>query len=391
MSDSSPQDESKQDESRKDHSGKDDSSKHDSSKDDSGKDRSKEKAEHKPRSRKPLIIFGIVVVVAAIAAFIWWFMTRNQETTDDAYTDGNAVSMAPKVGGYVTDLRIDDNMRVHQGDLLLKIDPRDYIAARDNAAAQRALALSQLHQAEAALALAEVQYPAQREQAEAKLKAARANLTNAQQANARQLAVDRRATTQQNVDTASAQLRTAQAQVAQAQAELRAADEVKPRIDQARANVEAAQAQVRAADSQLEKAQLDLSYTELRAPADGWVTRRNVQQGTLLTPGMTVFALVTDAVWITANFKETQLDRMRPGDKVDVQVDAYPDLELHGHVQSVQLGSGSRFSAFPAENATGNFVKIVQRVPVKIVIDSGMDPNLPLPLGLSVSPKVFVK
>ncbi len=123
----------------------------------------------------------------------------------------------------------------------------------------------------------------------------------------------------------------------------------------------------------------------------GYVTKRNVFFGSFLQAGTSLFSIVTPDIWITANFKESQLDRMRIGDKVDIEVDAYSNIALHGHVDSIQQGSGSRFSAFPAENATGNFVKIVQRVPVKIVIDSGMDPNRPLPLGLSVDPKVYLK
>jgi len=119
------------------------------------------------------------------------------------------------------------------------------------------------------------------------------------------------------------------------------------------------------------------------------VTRRNVEMGNYLQSGTQIMALVTPEVWVTANFKESQLDRIRPGQRVEFEVDAYPSLKLRGHVDSIQLGSGSRFSAFPAENATGNFVKIVQRVPVKVVIDSGLDPNLPLPLGLSVVPTVY--
>ena len=118
------------------------------------------------------------------------------------------------------------------------------------------------------------------------------------------------------------------------------------------------------------------------------ITKRAVEQGNYVQAGQAVLSLVTPDIWVTANFKESQLDRMRVGQKVDISVDAYPQLHLTGHVDSVQLGSGSRFTAFPPENATGNFVKIVQRVPVKIVVDSGMDPNLPLPLGISVVPTV---
>jgi membrane fusion protein (multidrug efflux system) len=144
------------------------------------------------------------------------------------------------------------------------------------------------------------------------------------------------------------------------------------------------------AQAALDQAKLNLSYTTIRAPQDGWVTQRNVEVGYYLQAAQSIMSLVVPEVWITANFKETQLARMRSGQAVDIAVDAYPSLHLTGHVDSIQMGSGSRFSAFPAENATGNFVKIVQRVPVKIIIDHGLDPNLPLPLGLSVEPTVDV-
>ena len=144
--------------------------------------------------------------------------------------------------------------------------------------------------------------------------------------------------------------------------------------------------------AQLDQAELNLSYaTIITAPQDGWITKRNIEVGNYLQVGASIFSIVTPEVWITANFKESQLNRMRPGQKVSIEVDAYPGLKLDGHVDSVQLGSGSRFTAFPPENATGNFVKIVQRVPVKLIIDRGMDPTLPLPLGLSVVPTVTVK
>jgi membrane fusion protein (multidrug efflux system) len=373
----------KDDKSDKDGDGKDGGDKAGDGKDGDGKD--------KKASKKPLIILAVVVLILAIAALIWWFLTRNQVTTDDAYTDGNAVMMAPKVSGYVVTLAVNDNTRVHRGDLLLKIDPRDYIAARDQAVAQSALAVAQLHQAQAQLELARVQYPAQLAQARAQRSSALANLTNAQASYNRQHSVDQRATTQQNVDTATAQQRSAQASVESADAQVKAQSLVPQQIRQAEALVEARQAQVQQAQAQLEQANLNLSYTELHAPSDGWITMRNVQLGTLLQAGTSVFQLVTPEVWITANFKETQLDRMRVGDAVSVTVDAYSKVKLHGHVDSIQAGSGSRFSAFPAENATGNFVKIVQRVPVKIVIDRGLDPDRPLPLGLSVDPTVELK
>lgn len=348
-------------------------------------------AQGKRPGKKPLIILSVVIVVLLIGAFVWWFATRNQESTDDAYTDGNAITIAPQVSGYVVQLAINDNVYVHKGDLLLVIDKRDYQALVDAAQAQLGLAQAQLQAAEVQLDIARVQYPAQYLQARAQTSSAAASLKQAQAAYVRQHAVDQRATSQQNIDTADAQQQTARANVQQAQAQLQTASLVPQQIRQTAATVEERRQQVQQAEAQLEQARLNLSYCEVRAPSDGWITRRNVQYGSFLQAGVSLFSIVTPQVWVTANFKESQLERMRPGDKVDIAVDAYPQFDLHGHVDSLQLGSGSRFSAFPAENATGNFVKIVQRVPVKIVIDDGLPRGQPLGLGLSVTPKVFLK
>jgi membrane fusion protein (multidrug efflux system) len=358
-----------------------------------GQDKSNDKSngQKKGPGKKPLIILAVVVVLLILGGLIWWFATRNQVSTDDAYTDGDAVTIAPKVSGYVVVMNLGDNKFVHKGDLLIKIDPRDYQAQLDQANAQLGLAKAQLNAAQVQLDIARVQYPAQLTQAKAQEQSAQANLVQTRAAYERQRAVDVRATSQQNIDTATAQQKSALANVAQAQAQVKTASLVPQQISQAQATVEERRQQVEQAEAQVEAAALNLSYTELRAPADGWVTKRNVQYGTFLQAGTSIFSLVTTTVWVTANFKESQLEHMRPGDSVDVSVDAYPNLKLHGHVDSIQLGSGSRFSAFPAENATGNFVKIVQRVPVKILIDSGLQPDLPLPLGLSVVPKVMFK
>lgn len=347
-----------------------------------------------PRKRpgkKPLIILGVVVLILIVVGLYFWLTTRNQETTDDAFTEGDAVTIAPKVSGYVTALAVKDNQRVHKGDLLIQIDARDYQAQRDQALAQLGLAQAQLHQAQVQLALAKVQYPAQLAQAQAQQARADANLQNAEADYRRQRGVDPRATSQQNIDSASAQLRAARADAANARAQVEVAAQVGLQVKQAEATVEARQQQVGQAQAQLEAADLNLSYTQVHAPYDGYITRRNVQPGMLVQAGSALFSVVSPQIWITANFKESQLERMRPGNQVDITVDAYPDMKLHGHVDSVQQGSGSRFSAFPAENATGNFVKIVQRVPVKIVIDSGLDPHIPVPLGLSVAPTVLLE
>jgi membrane fusion protein (multidrug efflux system) len=347
--------------------------------------------QRKRPGKKPLIILAIVVVIMLVVGLWFWFTTRNIETTDDAFTEGDAVTIAPKAAGYVVKLLVKDNQRVKQGDLLVEIDPRDTSAQRDQAKAQLGLAQAQLHQAQAQLALSRVQYPAQRDQALADQAKAQANLLNAQADYRRQRGVDPRATSQRNIDTAAAQLRSAEAQLQSAKAQVEVASQVQLQIRQQETNVEARQQQVEQAQAQLNTAELNLSYTQVRAPYDGFVTKRNVQVGTLVQAGTALFSLVSPDIWINANFKESQLARMNPGDKVDISIDAWPDMKLEGHVDSVQMGSGSRFSTFPAENATGNYVKIVQRVPVKIVIDKGLDPNHPLPLGLSVEPKVTVE
>ncbi|MBN3852115.1 HlyD family secretion protein [Paraburkholderia sp. Ac-20340] len=348
------------------------------------------KTARKRPGKKPLIILGLIVLIIAVGAFVWWFATRNEVSTDDAYTDGNAITIAPKVSGYVTQLNINDNVFVHKGDLMVEIDRRDYQAQVDQANAQLGLAKAQLLAAQAQLDIARVQYPAQYEQARAQIETANANFARAQADYARQHGVDPRATTQQNIDTATAQQRSSHADVLSAQAQLRTASLVPQQIRQSVAAVEQRRQQVAQAQAQLETAQLNLAWCDLRAPSDGWITRRNVQFGSFLQAGTSLFSIVTPQAWITANFKESQLTHMRPGDKVKISIDAYPQLDLRGHVDSIQLGSGSRFSAFPAENATGNFVKIVQRVPVKIVIDAGLPANRPLPLGISVVPTVYL-
>ena len=345
----------------------------------------------KKNSKLPLIILAIVVVLGAIGGAIWWFLHRNQTDTDDAYTDGRVVTMASQVNGYVTVLAVNDNQFVHKGDVLVQIDPRPYEAARDQAKGELAAAEAQRDNAQIALQKAKTTYPAQLAQAQGQLTQAQGTLYNAQADYKRQHAVERGATTLQNVDQSTASLKTAQGQVQAAQAQVDMANLIPQDIEQAAAQVKQLDGQVLEMRAKLATAEVNLSFTRVTAPQDGWVTRRNVEQGNYLQPGMQIMALVTPDIWVTANFKENQLARMRPGQEVDIEVDAYPDLKLKGHVDSIQIGTGSKFSAFPAENATGNFVKIVQRVPVKITIDSGMDKNQPLPLGISVVPTVTIR
>lgn len=347
--------------------------------------------EEQKRTRWPLIALAVVIIIGAIGAATYWYLTKDQESTDDAYTDGRAVMVSPHVAGYVTVLAINDNQFVHKGDLLVQIEPKDYEAARDQAEGQLKALEAQLENARVALDKARIVYPAQLSQAEGQLRQARGQLYQAQREFSRQMAMNDLATTQANRDNANSSYQSASGQTQQAQAQVQQSELVQQNIAQAEAQVRQLEGQVEQARGSLEQAQINLGYTRVVAPQDGWVTKRNVEVGDYLQSGQQIMALVVPEIWVTANFKETALARMRSGQRVKIHVDAYPRLKLSGHVDSVQLGSGSRFTAFPPENATGNFVKIVQRVPVKIVIDGGLEPQTPLPLGISVEPTVLLK
>jgi membrane fusion protein (multidrug efflux system) len=333
----------------------------------------------------------LVLLAGALASTGYWYITKDQENTDDAYTDGQSITIAPQVAGTVIALDVTDNQRVKAGDTLIEIDPRAYIASRDEAAANLRIAEAQLNNARLKLETARIEFPARLASAQAQVEQSQAARFKADADARRQLALPRQATTQQDIDAATATRRNAEAQVAQAQAALQQANMVQQFVAESEAQVTQLEAQVALARARLDQAALNLSWTKVTAPQDGWVTKRAVENGNYVLAGQSIMALVTPDVWITANFKESQLDRMRAGQKVDITIDAYPDRKLTGHLDSIQRGSGARFTAFPAENATGNFVKVVQRVPVKIIIDSGLDPSLPLPLGLSVDPVVRLK
>jgi membrane fusion protein (multidrug efflux system) len=362
--------------------------------DDARKQREAEEAQERRRAKtRPWVRLGMVVVlVGLIGGGIYYYLsTRNIESTDDAYTDGRAITIAPHVSGYVVSLDVNDNQYVRQGDPLIHIDPRDYEAALEQAQGQLDAARGQLAASQKGFAVAQVTFPARLQQAQAQLKDAQANLFKAQTDYRRQQGLPRAATTGQSIDYATAALRSAEAQVSSSEAAVAEAMPVQPNVQQIGAQVKQIGGSLLQAEAAVKQARLNLEWTVVRAPQDGWITKRNVEAGNYVQQGAQIFSIVSPQVWITANFKETQLNRMRPGQPAVIDVDAYPGLKLKGHVDSVQLGSGSKFTAFPPENATGNFVKIVQRVPVKIIIDSGLDPNLPLPLGISVEPTVTVQ
>jgi membrane fusion protein (multidrug efflux system) len=372
-----------------------------------------------PRSRRSVILPIVIGVVALLVAgsVYYWFTTRYLETTDDAVIDGDYVQVTPRVGGTVVALHIGDNQVVRQGDLLLEIDPRDYEAAAANAAATLASAEAQAHQAKASLDLTRASTIATLAQAEAGVEQAKAAIaqsqaqmvaTQAEVTRARQDAVRYADLVAQNIAsrqrfeqagaqarTADAQLRAAEQGVRVAQAQLAAAlgrleqERTRPQqIAVREAELRSAEAQAAAAKASLDQARLNLSYTKVVAAHDGVITKRSVHEGDVVQKDQTLASLVYGEPTVTANFKETQLTHMLPGQPVDIEVDAYPGTTLKGHVDSVQRGTGARFSLLPPENATGNFVKVVQRVPVKIVFDAPPPARMVLGLGMSVVPTV---
>jgi membrane fusion protein (multidrug efflux system) len=344
------------------------------------------------KRRPPIVAIGIIVLVLLAAGGVfYWLSTRNLESTDDAYTDGRAITIAPQVAGIVVSLDVTDNQFVKQGQALIHIDRRQYEIDREQAEGALATARNQYAGQQLGAEIARKNFPAQLEQAQAQLANAQANLTKAQADYDRQRALSKAATTQQDVDAATAALKQAQAQVMLAEAQVMQNSPVPQRIGETDAQVGQLKGQVEQAEARLNQTDLNLSWTVVSAPQDGWITKRNVEKGAYVAPGQQILSIVAPEVWVTANFKESQLADMRRGQPVRIRIDAYPALDLRGHVDSIQLGSGSKFTAFPPENATGNFVKVVQRVPVKIVIDSGLDPNIPLPLGISAEPAVTVR
>ena len=361
--------------------------------DDSASNRTEIANQAARKKRRPFVmVIGIAIVGLLLAGGIYyWLTTRNLESTDDAYTDGRAITIAPQVSGVVVSLDVTDNQFVKRGQPLIHIDPRQYQIDREQAEGALVTAQQQYASQQFALEIARKNFPAQLEQAQAQLANAQANLVKAQADYDRQKSLPKLATTQQDVDASTSAFKQAQAQVMLAEALVTQNSPVPQRIGETDAQVGQLKGQVEQAQAKLDQANLNLSWAVVTAPQDGWITKRNVEQGNYVAPGQQIFSIVAPEVWITANFKESQLSDMRKGQSARIRIYAYPKLDLRGHVDSVQLGSGSKFTAFPPENATGNFVKVVQRVPVKIVIDSGLDPDIPLPLGISAEPTVTVR
>jgi membrane fusion protein (multidrug efflux system) len=335
--------------------------------------------------RRPVVMaIGAMLLAAAVGGgYLYLDYGAHFQSTDDAFIAARQSTLAPKVSGYITAVPVTDNQHVAKGDVIARIDDRDYRIALDQAEAQVAAAQASIENIDAQLDVQQAQITAN----EAQVEQAQAALVFAEQQAARYETLAQKGSgTVQNAQQYSSQLRQQQAALASAQATLKLAQR---QVEALKAQRNSAVASLGQAKAQRDQAQLNLSYTTVTAAQPGRVVNLSAAVGQFAQPGTNLTMFVPDQIWVTANFKEIQLDRMRPGEPVALEIDAYPERAIRGHVDSVQSGSGTAFSLLPAQNATGNYVKIVQRVPVKIVMD---DPPTDVALGpgMSVVPTVRV-
>ena len=333
------------------------------------------------RFRVVMAVVGVVAVV--VLTFAYFKFVAPYESTDDAFIEGDATPIAPQVPGQVMQLLVNDNQEVTQGEVLVRIDARIYQARADQTLANIAAAKGRLEQANAQYAVDEAKV----QEEKANVTVAEAESKYAAADSKRYDAVGYMAVSKSQLDLSDTQAKSTAARVDAARSKEFAA-EAQAKLD--KANIVTVTAEVERDQAADRQAEVDLSYTEVDAPVAGFITHRTVDNGAYVQAGQNLFAIMPRQVWIIANFKETQLKHMRPGQTVEVRVDAYPQVKFHGHVDSLQAGTGARFSLLPPENATGNYVKVVQRVPVKILLDEVSDGTHVLGAGMSAVPTVRV-
>jgi membrane fusion protein (multidrug efflux system) len=345
------------------------------------------------------IVFAVIAVMGLVGIYLYIGYKNTHISTDDAFIEGDIHTIASKVPGTVKGVLVGDNQHVKAGQALVEIDETDYDVRVNEAASALNVEKAKLVEAgtkidAAKKRLAELRY---------RLRAAKANL-EVQEANLRQAQLDikraenlyrnetipkeRYEKTQTGYDVNTAQVKAAKDQVKQIEAAIETQDAM---IRQAVSASQSQRSLVKQREAALQAAELNKGYTKIYAPVEGYVTKKSVQVGNQIQAGQPLMAVVPlSGVWVVANYKETQLDKVKPGQTVDVDVDSYPGKKFTGKVDSIMAGSGAAFSLFPPENATGNYVKVVQRIPVKIVLDKGTDPDHVLRVGMSVVPTILV-
>jgi membrane fusion protein (multidrug efflux system) len=361
------------------------------------------KSGHPTHSAKRLVttfILALAFAFAVIVGLVYLVNSAAYQSTDDAFIDGHIVPVSAQVAGRVQSVYVDDNQSVSQGHLVVELDPRDFDAAVRQKAAALASSQAQAVATEAAgqQAIAHVkteQATVESDQATAAADAAQSDKAQSDLKRNEEL-FKTKVVSPQDVDQFRATAKSARATLTAAEKKVLSDEAL---VSEAQAEVatyvgllQTVNAQIRESDANLASAKLNQSYTKVWAPESGWVTQKSVESGAYVQAGQNLFALVPKQVWVTANFKEDQIRQMRPGQPVEVGVDALHGQKFRGHIDSIQAGSGARFSLLPPEDATGNYVKVVQRVPVKIVFDEPLNTENGLPFGPgeSVVPTVKV-
>jgi membrane fusion protein, multidrug efflux system len=343
----------------------------------------------KPHRLRNLLLAGAGVMILAASMFYswqYWTIGRFQVSTDDAYVRADSTTIAPRISGYVAAVLVGDNERVEAGQVLARIDDRDFKVALDQANADLAAANANLATKSAALHTQQSVIDAAR----ATVAVDQANQTFAEQDDERYAALAAKGFgSVQNAQQATSRISAARASVARSEATLASAI---GQVDVLKAELAQAKAAIARSEAAREQAELNLSYTSIVAPVDGIVGNRTLRVGQYVQAGTQLMAVVpTHAAFIVANYKETQLSDVRAGQSVDVEVDTYPGVVFHGHVDSIAPASGQEFALLPPDNATGNFTKVVQRIPVKITLDPASDALADLRPGMSVTPTIDTK
>ena len=339
------------------------------------------------RLRPFLLLIGAAVVIGAIILGVsWWQNASHFESTDDAFIDTHIVRVAPQIAGRIVRVDVNDNQLVQPGQLLVEIDAGNAMTQLQQATAQQGQAEAQLQQAQTQIRVAQDNYEQALDNAAAMAAQAQTAQTDANRYRELQR-INPEAVAQQQLDQAEAQARNLADQRDAAQRQAQAQGSQRTAVA---AQAKAAEAAVNALKAQVAQARITVGYERIVAPVAGHIAQRNAAPGNFVTTGQQMMAIVPVEMWVTANFKETQLAYMRPDQPVSLRVDACPNSNIRGHVDSIQRGAGQAFGILPPENATGNFVKVVQRVPVKIDLDS-VPRDCPLGPGMSVEPTVRVR
>jgi membrane fusion protein (multidrug efflux system) len=354
----------------------------------------------KGRKKRAIIVFGVIAVVGALSVFFYMRYKSTHISTDDAFVDGHIHTIAAKINGTVKRIYVDSNQYVKAGDLLLEIDPADYDVKVNEAASAVNAETAKLAEKEAGIQASQkmlVELAAKAEAAKANQQLQEANLRQAETDIRRAKALIKKEAISKEkydrtltaYDVSAAQVKASKDLLKQAEVALETQRAV---VKQAEAAKVTQVSVVKQKEAVLDTAKLNFGYTRIYASTEGYITKKSVEVGNEIQPGQPLMAVVPlNDIYVTANYKETQLEKVRPGQKVDISVDTYPGKVFKGKVDSIMAGTGSVFSLFPPENATGNYVKVVQRIPVKIVFDQNTDPHHVLRMGMSVVPTVLIR